>query len=156
MKIYQGVYDGKDKKFAIVVSRFNSMVTEKLLKGALDCLTRHGVSEDDIEVFWVPGSLETIFVAKQLVTAGRYDGIIVLGAVIRGETFHFEVVANEVARAMAQFNVIGKVPVTFGVLTTDTVEQAVNRAGAKLGNKGFEAALVALEMANLSEQFELV
>jgi len=156
MKVYQGVYDGKDKKFAIVVSRFNSMVTEKLLKGALDCLTRHGVSEDDIEVFWVPGSLETIFVAKQLVTAGRYDGIIVLGAVIRGETFHFEVVANEVARAMAQLNVIGKVPVTFGILTTDTVEQAVNRAGAKLGNKGFEAALVALEMANLSEQFELV
>ncbi len=151
LKMHEGVYDGSGLKFAIIVPRFNSTVTERLLEGAIDCLTRHNVREEDISVIHVPGSMEVIFVLNHLVNfhSDNFDAIIVLGAVIQGETYHFNIVANEIGKAVAHFNSISKIPITFGVLTTETVEQALNRAGIKSGNKGFEAAMAALEMANL-------
>jgi len=153
-KTYEGIYDGSDLRFAIIVPRFNSTVTERLLEGAIDCLLRHNVKEDNITVIRVPGSMEVIYVLNQLTKVKReeLDGIIVLGAVIQGETYHFNVVANEIGKAVAQFNMTSDIPVTFGVLTTETVEQALNRAGIKSGNKGFEAAMAALEMANLKRK----
>lgn len=150
MKVYEGTYNGEGLRFAIVVSRFNSTVTERLLEGALDCLLRHGVREEDIEVVRVPGSMEAVYALNLLVKrADKYDAIIVLAAVIQGETYHFNVIANEIGKAVAHFNSISEIPITFGVLTTETVEQALNRSGIKHGNKGFEAAMAALEMANL-------
>lgn len=150
MKVYEGTYNGEGLRFAIVVSRFNSTVTERLLEGALDCLLRHGVREEDIEVVRVPGSMEVVYALNLLVKrADKYDAIIVLAAVIQGETYHFNVIANEIGKAVAHFNSISEIPITFGVLTTETVEQALNRSGIKHGNKGFEAAMAALEMANL-------
>lgn len=148
MRIIQGKFLGKDLNIGIVISRFNEVVTEKLLNGAIDCLTRHDLSESNIDVFKVPGSLEMIYVLNQL-TKKNYDALIALGAVIRGETYHFNLVANEIGKAVAQYNMHSDVPIVFGVITADTLEQAINRAGAKSGNKGFEAALIALEMANL-------
>ncbi|MGQ9856062.1 MAG: 6,7-dimethyl-8-ribityllumazine synthase [Fervidobacterium sp.] len=145
----EGHFDGKGLKFGIVVSRFNATVTERLLEGALDCLLRHGVYENDIEVIRVPGSLEVIYTLNLLTKSDKYDAIIVLAAVIQGETYHFNIVANEIGKAVAQFNMTSGIPITFGVITTETVEQALNRAGIKAGNKGFEAAMAALEMANL-------
>jgi 6,7-dimethyl-8-ribityllumazine synthase len=151
VKIQEGTYDGSGLKFAIVVPRFNSAVTERLLEGAIDCLIRHKVREEDITIVRVPGSMEVVFVLNHLINfhSDKFDAIIVLGAVIQGETYHFNIVANEIGKAVAHFNSISKIPITFGVLTTETVEQALNRAGIKSGNKGFEAALAALEMANL-------
>ncbi|PLV57198.1 6,7-dimethyl-8-ribityllumazine synthase [Thermotoga sp. SG1] len=152
MKVVQGDYKGEGLKIAVIVPRFNDLVTSKLLEGALDGLKRHGVSEEDITVVKIPGSMEAIYTLKKLVDLNIHDAIIVLGAVIRGETYHFNVVANEIGKAVAQFNMSSDVPIVFGVLTTDTLEQALNRAGAKSGNKGFEAAMVAIEMANLRKK----
>jgi 6,7-dimethyl-8-ribityllumazine synthase len=152
MKVIQGDYRGEGLKIAIVVPRFNDLVTSKLLEGALDGLKRHGVSDENITVVRIPGSMEAIYTLKRLLDLGVHDAIIVLGAVIRGETYHFNVVANEIGKAVAQFNMTSDIPIVFGVLTTDTLEQTLNRAGAKSGNKGFEAAMVAIEMANLRKR----
>lgn len=150
MLVLEGMYNGEGLKFGIIVSRFNSTVTERLLEGALDCLKRHGVKSDDIEVVWVPGSVEAIYALNLMARKiEKYDALIVLAAVIQGETYHFNIVANEIGKAVAQLNLTGEIPVSFGVLTTETIEQALNRAGIKSGNKGFEAAMAALEMANL-------
>lgn len=136
-------------KFGVVVSRFNEFITSKLLEGALDCLIRHGASDGDIEVVWVPGSFEIPLIAKLLAESQRFDAVICLGAVIRGVTPHFDYVAAEVSKGIAQVSLESKVPTAYGVLTTDTIEQAIERAGAKAGNKGWDAALTAIEMANL-------
>ncbi|ABQ47124.1 6,7-dimethyl-8-ribityllumazine synthase [Thermotoga petrophila RKU-1] len=152
MKVIQGDYRGEGLKIAVVVPRFNDLVTSKLLEGALDGLKRHGVSDENITVVRIPGSMEAIYTLKKLLDLNVHDAIIVLGAVIRGETYHFNVVANEIGKAVAQFNMTSDIPIVFGVLTTDTLEQALNRAGAKSGNKGFEAAMVAIEMANLRKR----
>jgi len=151
MRVYEGQLDAKGLKFAIAVSRFNSFITERLLEGAVDCLKRHGAPEDSIEVFKAPGSFELPLLAKKL-AAKDYDAVIVLGAVIRGETPHFDFVAAEVSKGVAAVALESGKPVIFGVLTTDTVEQAIDRAGAKAGNKGWEAALAAIEMANLLKE----
>lgn len=140
---------GAGRRFAVVVARFNQAVTERLLHGALDGLRRHGVSEDDIEVVWVPGAFEIPVAAHELARRGGVDGIVCLGAVIRGETPHFEYVAAEAAAGIARAIAATEVPMSFGVLTTDTIEQALARAGGAVGNKGYEAALTALEMADL-------
>lgn len=153
MKVIEGVFNGKDLKFAIVVSRFNSFFSEKLLEGALDALKRHNVEEDNIDVFKVPGAFEIPFITKKLIKKD-YDAIIALGVVIRGETYHFEVVANEVSKGIAQINLESNIPVTFGVVTSETLEQSIDRSGAKAGNKGFEAAMAAIEMANLNKQLK--
>lgn len=151
-KIIEGSFDGKGRRFAIVVSRFNEFITGKLLGGAQDGLVRHGVSEDNITIVWVPGSWETPLVAKKLAASGNYDGVIALGCVIRGATAHFDHVAGAAARGVAEAMMSTGVPVIFGVLTTDTIEQAVERAGTKAGNKGFDAALAAIEMASVNAQ----
>ncbi|MFP4374508.1 MAG: 6,7-dimethyl-8-ribityllumazine synthase [Spirochaetaceae bacterium] len=149
MTIYEGKLSAQGKKFAIVVSRFNSFITEKLLEGATDCLLRHGGADEDITLARVPGSWEIPLVAKRAVESGRYDAVICLGAVIRGDTPHFDYVAAEVSKGIAAVSLESGVPVSFGVLTTDTVDQAIDRAGTKAGNKGFDAAQSALEMVNL-------
>jgi len=136
-------------KFSIVVSRFNEFITNKLLEGALDCLIRHGAIDGDIEVVWVPGSFEIPLTAKLLAESQRFDAVICLGAVIRGVTPHFDYVAAEVSKGIALVSLESKVPTAYGVLTTDTIEQAIERAGTKAGNKGWDAALTAIEMANL-------
>lgn len=137
------------KRFGIVVSRFNSLVSKQLLEGAEDCLRRHGGEPEDIDVVRVPGSFEIPLVAGKLARSGRYDAVICLGAVIRGSTPHFDYVANEVSRGIASVGLESGVPCLFGVLTTDTIEQAIERAGTKAGNKGWEVALAAVEMVNL-------
>jgi 6,7-dimethyl-8-ribityllumazine synthase len=149
MTTFEGKLSGKGMKFALVVGRFNEMISTRLHEGALDCLRRHEVREADIDVAWVPGAFEMPLVAGRLAGTGRYDGVICLGAVIRGGTPHFEYVAAEAAKGIAKVTLDTGVPVAFGVLTTDTIEQAVERAGAKAGNKGWAAAVTALEMANL-------
>ncbi len=154
MKEYVGELTGKGVRVGIVVSRFNSFITTKLLDGALDILRRHEVSEDDISVCWVPGSFEIPLVAKELASSGRFDAVLALGAVIRGDTPHFNYVANEVTKGIAQTMLNTGVPVAFGVLTTDTLEQAIDRAGVKAGNKGAEAAMSALEMVNLLKKIK--
>ncbi|MBU0573347.1 MAG: 6,7-dimethyl-8-ribityllumazine synthase [Candidatus Margulisbacteria bacterium] len=151
VKIIEGKLDAGKHKFAIVISRFNDLVSKGLLGGAEDCLKRHGAAEDSIDVVWVPGSFEIPIVAKKLAASKKYSAVICLGAVIRGATPHFEYVAAEAAKGVAQVSLSTDVPVVFGVLTTDTLEQALERAGAKPGNKGFAAALAAIELANLSE-----
>jgi len=148
-RIHEGGLDGTGLRPAIVVSRFNSFITGKLLDGALDCLGRHGVNTDDISVFRVPGAWEIPSVALRVADTGRFDCVICLGAVIRGETPHFEYVSSESAKGVAQAAILTDVPVIYGVITADTVEQAVDRAGTKSGNKGFDAAMTALEMADL-------
>jgi len=150
---YEGALTGQGKKFGIVAGRFNSLITERLVEGAVDCLTRHGVALEDIELARVPGSWEIPVTAKRMVQRGVYDGVICLGAVIRGGTPHFEYVAAEVSKGVAAISMETGVPVTFGVLTTDTIEQAVERAGTKAGNKGWEAAEAVLEMVNLFSAF---
>ena len=147
-RVYEGKLTGENLKIGLVVSRFNEFITNKLLGGALDALIRHGVKENDIEVAWTPGAFEIPLVAKRM-TAKGYDAVICLGAVIRGATPHFEYVSAEVAKGVAQVSLASGVPVIFGVLTTDTIEQAIERAGTKAGNKGFEAAVSAIEMVNL-------
>lgn len=149
MRVFEGKLLGEGLKFGIVVSRFNDFVTQKLLAGALDALRRHGVGNDDLEVAWVPGAFEIPLVARRLAESGRFDAVICLGAVIRGATPHFDYVAAEVSKGVAQVGMQTGIPTIFGVLTTDTIEQAVERAGVKAGNKGWDAAVSALEMANL-------
>jgi|SRR5690554_1789820 6,7-dimethyl-8-ribityllumazine synthase len=146
---WQGNFSGEGLRIALVVARFNELITKKLLEGAVDCLLRHGVRAADIEVAWVPGAFEIPLVAKELAGSGRFQAVICLGALIRGATSHFEYVAAEAAKGIAQAAFTTSVPVIFGVLTTDNIEQAVERAGTKAGNKGFAAAESALEMANL-------
>ena len=142
----------KGKKFAIVISRFNEFISGKLLAGALDALERHGVKDDEITVVWTPGSFEIPIVAKKMATSAKFNAVIALGAVIRGGTPHFDYIASEVSKGVAHVALETEVPVIFGVLTTDTVEQAIERAGTKAGNKGFDAAVSAIEMANLMAQ----
>lgn len=141
--------DAKGVRFAMVASRFNEIVSRRLVDGAVDCILRHGGSESDVEVFWVHGSFEIPFLAQNLACAGKWDAIICLGAVVRGETPHFDYVAGEAARGIARVGLDTGVPCVFGVLTTDTLEQALERAGAKGGNKGWDAALSAIEMIAL-------
>lgn len=149
MKIYEGQLNSKDMKFGIVVGRFNEFIGGKLLEGAIDAIKRHGGSADNIEIAWVPGAFEIPLITKKMAKSGKYDAIICLGAVIRGATPHFDYVANEVTKGVAQVGLEIEIPAVFGVLTTDTIEQAIERAGTKAGNKGFEAAVTAMEMANL-------
>ena len=151
-KVYEGQLVGKELKFGIVVGRFNEFISQKLLTGALDALNRHGVKEEDIEVAWVPGSFEIPLAAKKMAESGEYDAVICLGAVIRGDTPHFDYVCAEAAKGVAKAGFDSDRPVIFGIITTDTIEQAIERAGTKAGNKGWEAALGALEMANLMEE----
>jgi 6,7-dimethyl-8-ribityllumazine synthase len=151
-RVVEGSLKGEGKRFALVVSRFNEFISYRLAEGAIDALIRHGVSESDIDMIKVPGAFEIPKVAKILALSGRYDGIICLGAVIRGSTPHFEYVASEVAKGVALVGLEAKVPVSFGVLTTDTIEQAIERAGTKSGNKGWDAAISAIEMANLFDK----
>jgi len=149
MKIYEGKLIAKDLKFGIVVGRFNEFIGGKLLDGAIDAIKRHGGAEEDIEISWVPGAFEIPLVAKKLAKSKRYDAVICLGAVIRGATPHFDYVSGEVTKGVALVGLETEVPTIFGVLTVDTIEQAIERAGTKAGNKGFEAAVTAIEMANL-------
>jgi 6,7-dimethyl-8-ribityllumazine synthase len=149
-----GHLSGAGKRFAIVVSRFNNLITEQLLSGARDCLLRHGVDDDSIEVFWVPGAWELPAVAGRVAGSGKHDALIALGCVIRGATPHFEHVAGEATRGLGLVSRDAEIPVSFGVLTTDTVEQALERGGTKAGNKGWDAALSALELVGLYEQLE--
>lgn len=148
-EVYSGMLLGKGLKFGIVVSRFNEFIGKKLLEGAKDALLRHDVLEENIDVAWVPGAYEIPLIAKKMAQTGRYDAVICLGAVIRGSTPHFDYIASEVAKGIAQINLEIGVPVSFGVLTTENIEQAIERAGTKEGNKGFDAATGAIEMANL-------
>jgi 6,7-dimethyl-8-ribityllumazine synthase len=148
MKTYEGALDGAGLRIALVAARFNEAVVSKLVDGALDCLRRHGVADDDLELAWVPGSWELPVVVQRLAASGRFDAVVALGAVVRGQTPHFDYVAGQAATVGAIATVTG-VPVTFGVLTTETFDQAVDRAGGKLGNKGWEAALAAIETARL-------
>ena len=148
-QFFEGNLDAKGQKFGIVVSRFNSFICERLLEGAVDALVRHGADDANIHVARVPGAFEIPLAAKKMVEAGRYDAIICLGAVIRGSTPHFDYVASEVSKGVANVSLDSGVPIAFGVLTTDTIEQAVERAGTKAGNKGFEAAVTAIESVNL-------
>ncbi|HHV8921940.1 TPA: 6,7-dimethyl-8-ribityllumazine synthase [Staphylococcus aureus] len=146
---FEGKLIGKDLKVAIVVSRFNDFITGRLLEGAKDTLIRHDVNEDNIDVAFVPGAFEIPLVAKKLASPGNYDAVITLGCVIRGATSHYDYVCNEVAKGVSKVNDQTNVPVIFGILTTESIEQAVERAGTKAGNKGAEAAVSAIEMANL-------
>lgn len=152
IKTIEGDFSPTKAKFAIVVGRFNSFVVEELLKGALDTLRRHGTKEEDITIFRAPGAFEIPLVAKKVASKGQYDAIIALGAVIRGGTPHFEYVAGECVKGLAQVGLDAQIPVAFGVLTVDTIEQAIERSGTKAGNKGTEAALSAIEMASLLQQ----
>ncbi|HCQ2173765.1 TPA: 6,7-dimethyl-8-ribityllumazine synthase [Staphylococcus aureus] len=146
---FEGKLIGKDLKVAIVVSRFNDFITGRLLEGEKDTLIRHDVNEDNIDVAFVPGAFEIPLVAKKLASSGNYDAVITLGCVIRGATSHYDYVCNEVAKGVSKVNDQTNVPVIFGILTTESIEQAVERAGTKAGNKGAEAAVSAIEMANL-------
>jgi 6,7-dimethyl-8-ribityllumazine synthase len=153
-RVYEGVLTGEGLRFAVVVSRFNEFISSKLLSGTWDCLTRHGADGGQIDVAWVPGAMEIPLIAQRLAATKRYDAIICLGAVIRGSTPHFDYVAAEVAKGVAKVQLDAGLPVIFGVLTTDSIEQAVERAGTKAGNKGWDAAVSALEMANLVRTLE--
>lgn len=149
MKVFEGNFDGKGSKIAIVASRFNEFITKELIGGAEDTLLRHNVNTDDIDLYRVPGAFEIPSVCNKIAKSGKYDAVITLGAVIRGSTPHFDYVAAEVSKGVASVSMQYNIPVIFGVLTTDTIEQAVERAGTKAGNKGSDAAMVALEMINL-------
>ena len=152
MKIYEGKLLAKGLRFGIIVSRFNDFICDRLLGGALDALKRNGADEDAIDIFKVPGAFEIPLMAKKAAGSGRYDAVICLGAVIRGSTPHFDYVASEVSKGVATVSLETNIPVTFGVLTTDTLEQAIERAGSKAGNKGWDSALAAIEMANLLKE----
>jgi 6,7-dimethyl-8-ribityllumazine synthase len=148
-RVFEGKLSAKGLKFGIVVSRFNDFICDRLLSGALDVLMRNGAEEGDVEIFKVPGAFEIPQAARKLVLAKKYDAVVCLGAVIRGATPHFDYIAAEVSKGVAMIGLESEIPVTFGVLTTDTLEQAIERAGSKAGNKGWDAALAAIEMANL-------
>lgn len=150
----EGKLSAQGLKFAIIVSRFNSLVTQRLLDGAMDALRRHGADENSITIAWTPGSFELPLVAKKLAQTGKYDAVICLGCIISGDTPHFEYVASETAKGIAQVMLETGVPTVFGVVTADTLEQALERAGAKAGNRGFDAAMTAMEIANLLREIE--
>lgn len=152
MKTIQGNLKVDKLKFGIIIGRFNEFIGSKLLSGAIDALTRHGVEEDLIETVWVPGAFEIPLVAKRMAKSGNYDALICLGAIIRGSTPHFDFVASEATKGIAKASLETEVPISFGVLTTDNIEQAIERAGTKSGNKGFDAAMTAIEMANLMKE----
>lgn len=149
LKHVEGQLVGKGLRIGIIVSRFNEFITRKLLEGALDCLIRHGTQENDVQIAWVPGAFEIPLVAKKMAESGKFHAVICLGTVIRGSTPHFDYVAAEVSKGVAQVSLQTELPVIFGILTTDTIEQAIERAGTKAGNKGWDAAMAAIEMANL-------
>ncbi len=151
-KIIEGKLNAAGKKFGLVVSRFNELISSQLLSGAQDCLIRHECKKDDITVAWVPGSFEIPLVAKKMVQSSNYDAVICLGAVIRGSTPHFDYISAEVSKGVAQVGLESGLPVIFGVITADTIEQALERAGTKAGNKGWDAALTAIEMVNLFDK----
>ncbi|MCK4262266.1 6,7-dimethyl-8-ribityllumazine synthase, partial [bacterium] len=151
VKTIEGQLVVKGKRFGLVAGRFNEFITKKLLEGAVDTLTRHGVKEEEVEIVWVPGSFEIPYAARKMAEGGKYDSVICLGAVIRGDTPHFDYIASEVAKGVAQTALRTGVPTIFGVITADTLEQAIERAGTKAGNKGRDAALAAIEMVNLFE-----
>jgi len=152
--VYEGAISAEGKRFALVVSRFNDFISDKLLTGAIDALLRHGARDEDIDIVKVPGSFEIPLMAKKITEKGKHDAVICLGAVIRGSTPHFEYVSSEVAKGVALVGMESGIPVIFGVITTDTLEQAIERAGTKAGNKGWSAAVAAMEMANLVDSLE--
>jgi len=152
MKVYEGQLVAQGLKFGVIVARFNEFIGGKLLSGALDGLKRHGALEEEIEIAWVPGAFEIPLVAKKMAKSGKYDAVICLGAVIRGATSHYEFVSGEVTKGIASVTLETGVPVIFGVLTTENIEQAIERAGTKAGNKGYDAAVTAIEMANLLKE----
>ena len=154
MKTYEGSLVAKEIKVAIVAARFNEFITSKLIGGAMDGLKRHGVQEEDVNLVWVPGAFEIPLVASKLAKSGKYDAVICLGAVIRGNTSHYDYVCAEVSKGIATVSLDSQIPVLFGVLTTDTIEQAIERAGTKAGNKGYDCALSAVEMVNLIREIE--
>ena len=151
-KTVEGKLIAKGKTFGMVVSRFNEFISSKLLEGAIDALRRHGVKDDEMTVAWVPGSFEIPYAANKMAKSGKYDAVICLGAVIRGATTHFDYISAEVSKGIATTALSTGVPTIFGVITCDTIEQAIERAGTKAGNKGFDAAMAAIEMVNLFEQ----
>ncbi len=153
--VYAGNFVAAGHRYAIIVSRWNEFITSKLLDGAQDTLVRHGAGLEQIDVVWVPGSFELAAAARKVADSGRYDGVICLGCLIRGGTVHFDLIASEAAKGIAQVGMHAQVPVTFGVITTETIEQAIERAGTKAGNKGAEAALAAIEMINLYREIEI-
>ena len=149
MNVFEGNLVSKEMKIGIVVARFNEFITSKLLSGAVDALTRHDVADDCIDVAWVPGAFEIPLIASKMANSGKYDAVICLGAVIRGNTSHYDYVCSEVSKGIAQVSMSSQVPVMFGVVTTENIEQAIERAGTKAGNKGYDAATGAIEMVNL-------
>ena len=149
MKIYEGKLVSKDVRIGIVVARFNEFITSKLLGGAIDTLKRHDVNEAAIDVAWVPGAFEIPLIASKMAKSGKYDAVICLGAIIRGSTSHYDLVCNEAAKGIAQVSLQSDIPVMFGVITTENIEQAIERAGSKAGNKGYDCALSAIEMVNM-------
>ena len=153
MKVLEGNVVGTGMKIGMVASRFNEFIVSKLVNGAEDALVRHGVDTDDIELAWVPGAFEIPVIAQKMAVSGKYDAVICLGAVIKGSTSHYDYVCAEVSKGIAQVGMASGIPVLFGVLTTDNIEQAIERAGTKAGNKGFDAACAAVEMVNLSKKF---
>ncbi|CAM3227239.1 6,7-dimethyl-8-ribityllumazine synthase [Brevibacillus invocatus] len=153
MRTFEGNLVGTGLRIGIVAGRFNELIVQKLVGGALDALKRHGIEEKQIDVAWVPGAFEISLIAKKMAESGRYDAVVTLGAVIRGATPHFDYVCSECAKGVAAASMQTGIPVIFGVLTTDSIEQAIERAGTKAGNKGWDAAVSAIEMANLSKQF---
>jgi 6,7-dimethyl-8-ribityllumazine synthase len=152
VKQYKGDLVSKNKRFGIVVSRFNEFITSKLLDGAIDALLRHGVKENEIEVFWTPGSFETPYLVDRLARLKKYHAIICLGAIIRGSTPHFDIVCDSASKNISQIALSTGLPIIFGIITAENIEQAIERAGTKLGNRGWDAALTAIEMVNLYEQ----
>ncbi len=154
MKVFEGKLVSKEIKIGIVVSRFNEFITSKLLGGAMDGLLRHDVKEENVEVAWVPGAFEIPLIASKMAESGKYDAVICLGAVIRGSTSHYDYVCNEVSKGIASVSLKSGIPVMFGVVTTENIEQAIERAGTKAGNKGYDCALGAIEMVNLIHSIE--
>jgi 6,7-dimethyl-8-ribityllumazine synthase len=154
MRILEGKMVAEGVKIGIVVARFNEFITSKLLGGAMDGLVRHGMNEDDVDVAWVPGAFEIPLIAKKMAKSGKYDAVIALGAVIRGSTSHYDYVCNEVSKGVAAASMESGVPVMFGIVTTENIEQAIERAGTKAGNKGYDCALGAIEMVNLIRTME--
>ncbi len=152
MRTIEGNLIAQGLKFGIIAGRFNEFISQKLVSGAIDALKRHGADENDIDITWVPGAFEIPLAAKKMANSRKYSGVICLGAVIRGATPHFDFVSNEVSKGIAHVSLETEVPVIFGVLTTDNIEQAIERAGTKAGNKGYDAAVTAIEMANLLKQ----
>jgi len=153
MNVFEGKLVSNDMKIGIVAARFNEIITSKLLSGALDGLKRHEVADENIDIAWVPGAFEIPLIASKMAKSKKYDAVICLGAVIRGSTSHYDYVCNEVSKGIAQISLAHDIPVLFGVLTTENIEQAIERAGTKAGNKGFDSAVSAIEMVNLMRNF---